>query len=192
MQRELRALGMACVQGFNGKRRIASAILFAISTVTSAGALADHSSGNDDSFLSRVTLLAPVYTRHLPHDKGFNDHNWGVFAEIRLFDDISVIGGEFKNSYSRNTVLAGVTVLPLNFEISHLKVGLGGEIGADLNGGYKGYNKWDPLFGTLSVRLSGTGFADSPLLNHLGLAVSIIPPLDGPVTAVNLAVTLRL
>jgi hypothetical protein len=109
-----------------------------------------------------------------------------------VVDGISIIGGEFINSYSRNTVLAGITYLPFNFDISHLRVGLGGEIGADLNGGYKGFNKWDPLFGALTARFSGTGFEDSPLLNHLGLAVTVIPPLDGPVTAINVAVTLRL
>lgn len=172
------------------KCRVAILALLLGSTV--GAARADEATGTDQSFLSRITLLAPVYTRHLPHDRGYNDHNWGGFAEFRLIDGISLVGGEFINSYNRSTVLAGVTVLPFNFELSHLRVDLGGEIGADLNGGYKGYNKWDPLFGTLALRFSGTGFEETSLLNHLGLAVSVIPPLDGPVTAINLAVTLRL
>lgn len=187
-------LGVTCFQELREKRPIARTTLFAMCVAVSASsaASADDTSRNDESFFSRITILAPVYTRHLPHDEGFNDHNWGGFAEFRLVDGISLIGGDFINSYRRSTALAGVTVLPVNFEISHLRIDLGGEIGADLNGGYKGYNKWDPLFGTLAVRLSGNGFEDSPLLNHLGLAVSIIPPLDGPTTAVNLAVSLRL
>jgi hypothetical protein len=192
MQFALRALGGACSQKFHQTRRIAGRMLFAIGIATSTCCPAWADDASDESFLSRITILAPVYTRHLPHDRGFNEHNWGGFAEIRLVDDISLIGGEFINSYSRETVLAGVTFLPFHLEASHVRVDLGGEIGADLNGGYKGFNKWDPLFGTLAVRFSGTGFQDQPLLNHLGLAVSIIPPLDGPVTAINLAVTLRL
>ena len=163
-----------------------------IATFMNGTASADDTSAKDESFLSRVTILAPVYTRHVPRDKGFNDHNWGGFAEIRLFDDVSFIGGEFINSYRRDTVLAGLTYLPLKFDIGNLRMDLGGEIGADLNGGYKGYNKWDPLFGALALRLSGAHFEDSPFLNHLGLAVTVIPPLDGPITAINVAVTLRL
>jgi hypothetical protein len=173
------------------KRPVAIACLFALA-LSSPAALADDAATTDQSFWSRITLLAPVYTKHLPHDRGYNDHNWGGFAEFRVVDGISLVGGEFKNSYSRDTILAGVTFLPINFEMDHLRVDLGGEIGADLNGGYKGYNKWDPLFGTLSVRFSGTGFENSPLLNHIGIAVSVIPPLDGPITAINLALTLRL
>jgi hypothetical protein len=185
--------GLTCAGPHTKSKRIARATFLALCTAMaiSSPALADEAR-NDDSFLSRVTIIAPVFTRHLPHDRGFNDHNWGGFAEVRVFDDVSVIGGEFTNSYYRDTVLAGVTWLPLHFEIPHAKIALGGEIGADLNGGYKPFNKWDPLFGTLELRVSGSGFEDAPLLNHLGLALSVIPPLDGPTTAVNLAVTLRL
>jgi hypothetical protein len=169
-----------------------SVVLAIVATASlTVTALADEV-GRDDDFLSRITLVAPVYTRHLPHDRGYNNHNWGGFAEFRLFDGVSLIGGEFKNSYNRDTVLAGITVLPVHFELSHLRIDLGGEIGADLNGGYRGYNKWDPLFGTLEARFSGANFEQAPFLNHVGFAISVIPPLDGPVTAVNVAVTLRL
>ena len=175
-------------------RRGGSILLVAIALSWAAGntARADDAAGTDESFLSRITILAPVYTRHLPYDHGYNTHNWGGFVEFRLFDGVSLVGGEFINSYHRDTALAGITVLPLNFELSHLRVDVGGQIGADLNEGYKGYNKWDPLFGTLTARFSGTGFENSPFLNHLGLAVSVIPPLDGAVTALNVAITLRL
>ncbi|HEX4635708.1 MAG TPA: hypothetical protein VH189_05975 [Rhizomicrobium sp.] len=194
MRNALLTLRLARVHGFHFNPRNANAMLWAIgiASLASGKASADDTSGIDESFLSRITLLAPVYTRHVPHDKGYDDHNWGGFAEIRLFDDVSVIGGEFINSYRRNTVLAGVTYLPLNLDVSNLRLGLGGEIGADLNGGYKPYNKWDPLFGAITLRLSGTNFEDAQFLNHLGLAVTVIPPVDGPITAINVAVTLRL
>ena len=38
----------------------------------------------DRSFLSRVTVEVPVYTRHIPNDAGFNDHNWGAFINVDL------------------------------------------------------------------------------------------------------------
>src|SRR5438874_723516 len=59
------------------------------------------------SFLSRITVEVPLYTRHIPTVAGFNDHNWGALVDVALSPDWSIILGDFTNSYYRNTVIAG-------------------------------------------------------------------------------------
>jgi hypothetical protein len=81
----------------------------------------------DSSYLSRVTIETPLYTRHLPTDKGFDDHNWGAFINVDIAKssalgngELSIIGGDFINSYYRNTaILAGAITWTTTFGLSN-------------------------------------------------------------------------
>jgi len=148
----------------------------------------------DASFLSRVTIEEPLYTRHLPTDKGFDDHNWGAFVNVDMTKlsaigngELSVIGGDFTNSYYKNTaILAGAITWTTTF--SNLRIDAGPVVGIDLNAGYQGHNNLDPLLGAVQVRVGGTDFGpEQELLNHLGVAVTLIPG-----TVINLALAVRL
>jgi hypothetical protein len=146
------------------------------------------------SFLSRVTIEEPLYTRHLPTDKGFDDHNWGAFINVDTAKlsaigngELSVIGGDFTNSYYKNTaILAGAITWTATF--TNLKIDTGPVLGIDINAGYQGHNNLDPLLGAVQVKVGGTDFGpEYELLNHLGVAVTLIPG-----TVINLALTFRL
>jgi hypothetical protein len=147
-----------------------------------------------DSFWSRVTLEVPAFTRHTPHDSYFNDHNWGLFVDVKLNDTFSVVGGDFDNSYRKNTAFAAVAIMPLRATVGHVAVSAGGMVGLDLTNGYHGHNDYEPALGALSLRLNGAGFeGQSAFLNRLGLLTTIIPAdPNGGSTAINVAVTWRL
>jgi hypothetical protein len=178
---------------------IGAAILGVVACIPKCYAQDVQQSDSDTStsFLSRVTVEVPVYTRHIPNDAGFNDHNWGAFINVDVAKsralgnaELSIDGGVFNNSYSKNTAfLAGeITWTPII--TNNLKIDIGPMLGLDLNGGYKGYSDVDPLLGAIQVRVSGTDFApDNELLNHLGTAITIMP---GQETAINFALTVRL
>jgi len=153
------------------------------------GAAAQEQS--DDLLFPRLTIEAPLVTRHVPHDEGYDDHNWGAFVDLDVVKHFGLTGGYFINSFRRDTAFAGVTFTPFYIELPNAELDAFAAIAADLNGGYKGYNKLDPLLGAVSIRLTGTHFDDTPLqfLNNLGVAVTVIPPVNGPITAINLAVT---
>lgn len=143
-----------------------------------------------DGFLSRITLEAPVFTRHVPDDRGFNDHNWGLLAEVALDPQWSVVGGVFTNSYYRDTAILGARYSLWQWHAGGIRVDPGILAGFDLNGGYKDHNAVDPLLGALSLKVSGDGFGGaSEFLNRTGLALTVIP---GDNVALNLAVTLGL
>jgi hypothetical protein len=167
-------------------RRTLSCTIVATSLVT--GAVAQEA---EESSFPRITIEAPFLTRHVPHDQGYDDHNWGAFIDLQLIRHFSLVGGDFINSFRRNTAFAGIAYTPFYIELPNAEIDIIGAVAADLNRGYKGYNKLDPLLGSVSVRLMGTHFDGTPLqfLNHLGLAVTVIPPVNGPITAINLAVT---
>jgi hypothetical protein len=146
----------------------------------------------DQGFLSRITLAVPLFTRHMPNDKAFNDDNWGAFALFALDDDLFVTAGDFINSYKRNTAFAALTWLPLGFDAANVRFDFGGTLGVDLNGGYKRYSSFDPLIGALNIKI-GARDIEPGLLNRLGLLVTVIPPADSHgSTAANLALTFRL
>lgn len=149
----------------------------------------------DDSFLSRITVNVPFFTRHIPHNGRYNNDNWGGWLDVALDRQWSVVGGGFVNSYSRDTLFAGIGYMPINLEFSKIKIDAGGMIGLDLNGGYKGFNKVDPLLGAFSMKIGGADFSDPDydFLNRLGLAITVIPPAGSHgSSAVNLALTFRL
>lgn len=149
--------------------------------------------GQDDSFWSRVTVELPAYTHHIPHDAFFNDQNWGAFVDYRLTRQWSLVGGDFKNSYSRNTAFAAVAWTPIQVDVSAVRVGLGAIAGVDLNGGYRGFNQYEPLLGALTLRLSAAHPEPGNLLNRFGLLTTVIPPAaKNGSTAINVAVTYRL
>src|SRR5437016_4391739 len=75
----------------------------------------------DGDVWSRVTLAAPVFTRHVPHDAGFNDRNWGLFADVALTRRWSVLGGDFENSYRRNTAFLAASYSLFDVQAAHLK-----------------------------------------------------------------------
>src|SRR5579863_2719197 len=127
------------------KKTYAAAVL-AISCLWGTQALAQSSSGEDDS-VSRITLELPVLTHHIPHDSEFNDHNWGGFVDFALDDHFSLVGGDFINSYKRNTAFAAVSWEPLSFTVSSAKLAFGGMLGVDLNHGYRGFNEAEPFLG---------------------------------------------
>ena len=154
-----------------------------------------ESQGRYPSFLSRVAIEVPLFTRHTPHDERFNDQNWSAFAEVALGHHMAVVAGDFINSYNRNTIFAGFSWLPINFEFSHVKIDAGGLIAADLNGGYRPFNDMHPFLGAFLIKLIGTRFEDKEfeILNRLGVGITIIPPNpSGGSTAINLALRYRL
>ena len=169
----------------------------AIACIPQCNAQDAQQSDPDTSFLSRITVEIPVYTRHVPIDAGFNDHNWGAFINVDVAKssalgnaDFSVVGGDYRNSYYKNTAFLGGEVTWSPILTNNLRIEIGPMLGFDLNGGYKGYNDSDPLLGAVQLKVSGMGSApEDGLLNHLGAALTVIP---GDQTAINLALTFRL
>jgi hypothetical protein len=176
---------------------ISAAVLGIVACIPKCNAQDAPQSDPDTSFLSRVTVEVPVYTRHIPDDAGFNDHNWGATINVDLARSsalgnaqLSVDGGAFSNSFRKNTAFLAGEIMWTPIITNNLKFEIGPMLGLDLNGGYKHCNDIDPLLGALQVRVSGTDFApENDLLNHLGTAITIMP---GQETAINLALTVRL
>jgi hypothetical protein len=164
-------------------------------TQTSAPAQDAQTTGGDDDFFSRITVAVPFFTRHFPHDEDFNDNNWGGYIFGQVTGQFYVTGGDFTNSYKKNTAFLGVAWLPLDLNVSRIDIDAGGMVGVDLNGGYKGYNTLDPAIGALIVKLNGH-YTDDPnyqFVNRAGLLVTVIPGVGANTsTAVNLALTYRL
>lgn len=166
-------------------------------SVHAGTAFADEaqSSAPEESFLSRITVNVPFFTRHIPKNRGYNNDNWGGWLDVALDKQWSVVAGGYTNSYYRDTFFAGISYLPVNLEFSKIKIDAGGMIGLDLNGGYKGFNSVDPLLGALSLKIGGVNYSDPDydFLNRLGMAITVIPPAGSHGTsAVNLALTYRL
>lgn len=148
-----------------------------------------------DSFLSRVTVAVPFFTVHAPDGRRFNDDNWGGFVFVALNDQVSVLGGDFRNSYDRNTAVAAVSYWPINLDVAPVRIDMGGLVGVDLNNGYRGYNNLEPALGAFSLKLGSdrVNDADISLLERAGLLVTIIPGVArNTSTAFNLALTVRL
>jgi hypothetical protein len=146
-----------------------------------------------DSFWSRVTVEVPAYTHHIPHDELFNDHNWGAIVDVALNERWSVVGGDFKNSYRRNTAFAAVSWEPLVFTPGALRLAAGGMVGVDLNRGYRGFNTVEPLLGAFNLRVTAADLHDPDPLHRFGLLFTVIPPgVQHGSTAINVAVTYRL
>jgi hypothetical protein len=175
-------------------RVISAAVLGSLFVASAAGAEA-HPSDENESFLSRITIEVPVFTRHVPHDNGFNDHNWGAFIDIALNRKWSVVMGDYINSYRRSTIFAGLSYMPIGLEFSKVRVSVGAMAAVDINGGYRHFNQVEPLLGALSIKVTGAHFEDPKfdVLNRLGIAVTIIPPkANGGSAPVNFALTYRL
>ena len=154
-----------------------------------------ESQGGYPSFLSRITIEAPLFTRHTSHDELFNDYNWGSFAEVALGYHMAVGAGDFINSYNRNTIFADFSWLPINFEFSHVKIDAGGLIAADLNGGYRPFNSMNPFLGAFVIKIMGNRFGHNKfeILNRVGIGITIIPPaMRAGSTGINLALRYKL
>lgn len=183
----------------NGKWcwRLCCAVGITITIFGPSGATAKEaeSQSSYSSFLSRITIEVPLFTRHAPHDDWFNDNNRGALAEIALGRHMAISAGSFMNSYKRNTTFTGFSWLPIDFAFSHLKIEMGGMIAADLNGGYKGFNGMDPFLGAVLIKVMGNRFDDPRFetLNRLGVGITLIPanPKGGS-TAINLSLRYRL
>jgi len=144
-------------------------------------------------FLSRVTVELPVLTRHTPHDSAFNDENWGAFVDVALTDTFSVVGGDFRNSYHRNTAFAAVSWEPIRVRVADARLAFGAIAGVDLNGGYRPFNSADPFLGAFNLRLTAAEPDPNRAFTRLGLLLTVIPPAPkNGSTAVNLALTYRL
>lgn len=181
----------------SGSKKAASLLsaLILVTAVSSRAVAEDAPTGQDDTILSRLTLAIPFFSRHYPHDRDFNDQNWGAVLFYALDDQFSVAGGDFTNSYSRNTAFAGVSWTPYTVHLSSVQIGLGGIIGLDLNGGYRGHNGLDPLLAAGTIKFSGNYFEepDYQFLNRFGLLMTVIPGIGASTsTAFNLALTVRL
>ena len=104
------------------------------------------------SVLSRITVQIPFFTRHFPNDAGYNDHNWGAIVDYELTKHFGLAGGDFINSYRRNTAfvagLGSPTVSPS--VIWGLRPAT--MIGLDLNGGYRGFQLGRPATWRLHVQ----------------------------------------
>lgn len=171
---------------------LSAAIIGCALSLGGAACAQPASTSEPPDFWSRVTLAVPVATVHTPHNSDFNNENWGLLADVAINDRWSVVGGGFRNSYGRNTALAGVAWQPLSARVGAARLRFGGMVGADLNGGYKRFNSVDPLIAAFNVRLSAAEPDERPL-SRLGLLLTVIPPAprDGA-TAFNLAVTYKL
>jgi hypothetical protein len=178
------------------RMRAFGALGIILACIQGAAAQTAQPDANDDGdFWSRITVATPFFTQHFPHDRDFNDKNWGGFVFGQITDQLYVAGGDFINSYKRNTAFVGVAYFPLNLTLSRIQIDAGGLIGVDLNGGYKGYNTLDPAVGTLNIKLSGKYFDDPDyaFFNRAGLLLTVIPGVTpNTSTAVNLALTYRL
>jgi hypothetical protein len=150
-----------------------------------------HAASGDDNFWSRVTLEAPLLTRHIPRDQGYNDHNWGGVIDISLDRQAwSVELGDIDNSFRKYTIFAAVAWVPTIWTGDHLRVSAGGIAGLDLNGGYRHHSSVDPLVGALALKFELKDLDGSwAALNGLGVAFHAFP---GDPTALNLALTYRL
>lgn len=155
-------------------------------------ALAGEATGEDASFLSRITVDVPFFTRHVPHPELFNNHNWGAFVDIALSEDWSIAAGDFINSYKRATIFAGLAWMPVQLDLPHVNARAGVMFGFDVNGGYRRYNDVNPLLGAFSIRFTGAGF-ENDVFNRLGIAIKVIPPApDHGSTAINFALSYKL
>ena len=142
-----------------------------------------------DGFLSRVTLEFPLVTQHLAAGHSLDDHNWGLVVDVALSPRLSLVGGEFKNSYRKDTALLGARYSFFRFTPGSLALDFGAVAGADLNGGYRDHSAVDPLMAAASIKITGNGFAQNQFLNRTGIVFTIIP---GEVTAINLALAVGL
>jgi hypothetical protein len=185
---------MSLPSQYNVGNAVGAGALAFILCISECNAEDAQQSDFDSSFLSRVTIEEPLYTRHLPTDKGFDDHNWGAFVNVDIAKssalgngELVIIGGDFINSYYRNTaILAGAITWTTTFR--NLRIDAGPVLGIDLNAGYQGHNNLDPLLGAFQVRVGGTDLGQEyGLLNHLGIAITLIPG-----TVINLALAVKL
>lgn len=167
-----------------------------LATAAGKGVCADDTAPDPDvSFLSRMTIAVPLFTRHYPDNRDFNDNTWGGVLFYDLDNHFSLTGGDFINSYRRNTAFAGLSVVPWNFSLSGVQIDPGFIVAADLNGGYKGHDSLNPLLGALTLKISGKYFDDPQyqFLNRFGLLTTVIPGFgNGSSTAVDFALTFRL
>ena len=146
-----------------------------------------------ENFWSRVTVTVPLFTHHVPQDKGYNDQNWGGWVNVAFDRQWSVVGGDFLNSYNKNTAFAGVAWMPFNWDLAKARIDLGVMVGADLNGGYKHVSSVEPLLGALALTIRGANFGRGALLNRLGLTFTAIPSAGrGGSCPLNLAVSIQL
>ena len=176
-----------------GRRVAGAAVLVAV--LWTAGATAQERPSPDAPrpFLSRVTVEFPVLTRHTPHDSAFNDQNWGAFVDVAVTDTFSVVAGDFRNSYRRNTAFAALSWEPIHVRLANARLAFGAIAGADLNGGYRPFNSADPFLGAFNLRLTAAEPDSTRPLSRLGLLLTVIPPAPkNGSTAVNLALTYRL
>jgi hypothetical protein len=114
-------------------------------------------------------------------------------ADVALNEDWSLVGGGYKNSFDRNTAIAGVSWEPLSVRVGKARLRGGGLAAIDLNGGYRGFNNVDPFLAALNVRLIAADQDAGGVLSRAGMLLTVIPAAekDGS-TAVNLALTYRL
>jgi hypothetical protein len=147
------------------------------------------------SFWSRVTLEVPFLTRHIPDTNGFDDDNWGGLVDVALTRHWSVVGGDYINSFRRNTAFAAVSYTPMSFDVGRLRIAPDVMLGLDLNGGYRGVSSVDPLLGAVQLKLTRAhpGNTRWTVLDRLGLAITLIPPSlkEKGSVPVNLALTYR-
>lgn len=177
----------------NSSKLIAGMAVAAGVLTGSAACARDAPPDTYESFWSRVTVTVPLFTQHVPSSRGYNDHNWGAWVNVAINRQWSVVGGDFLNSYNKNTAFAGVAWMPFNWDLSHARIDLGLMAGADLNGGYKHVSSVDPLLGALALTIRGANFSDGALLNRLGITFTVIPSAGrGGSVPLNLAVSFQL
>lgn len=81
---------------------------------------------------SAQTIITPVLTHHFPHDAGMNDRNWGIGYERAIRPNLSLLVEDFDNSLRRNTLIAGVSYMPIHVR----RASFGLAAGLDLTHGY--------------------------------------------------------
>jgi len=168
----------------------------ALGAAALAGSSAHAADTPFDYFWSRVTLEVPVFTRHIPHRDDLNNGDWGAYVDVSVTRQWSIVGGDFINSFHRNTAFAAVSWTPVRFDVGKIRIAPDAIVGLDLNGGYKGDSQVDPLLAAVQIKV-GAADLDNPkyaFLERLGLALTFIPPSlqKGGAMPVNLAITYRL
>ena len=120
-------------------------------------------------------------------DNRFNAKNSGIGIEVPISPTQTVVAGAYLNSYSRNTVYAGMAYTPLQTSIGPVKLSAGAIAGVAT--GYSDYTRMS--IGGVSPVLA---LHFSAAMAGVGLNMTVLPPAPGPtgVTALALAAKFEL
>lgn len=106
------------------------------------------------------SLQVPLVSHHIGLDD-VNEVNPGLFYEKDIIDHFSVVGGVFKNSYSKAAAVLGIE---LQYEYVGMQAGFA-----------TGY---EALYGN-TLQFTGGVFAEVPIMRDVRARVLYVPHKDG-------------